>query len=181
MGLHYENLDSRTRELMLSETELDIASNSIYLSSYLNSSGTLSYPYLLAKAEENGSDNSLADDLRRGKLFKLTHQRKHPKGMGFVNAKVPITAPQTLAESQFNLYYIRALCLRAIEEGFGLEVYRARSSERPRPESENMIGKRLDPHHVLEVLRTTKGVTPSIGIPMPNSGLSVRLIRSEFE
>lgn len=179
MGLHYENLDTRTRELMLSETELDVASNTIYLSSYLNSSGSSNYPTMLMDAEVNGNDNSLADGLRRGNMFNRTHQRKHPKGMGFINAKVPVTAPQTLAESQFNLYYIRALCLRAIEEGCGLEVYRARSSQRPRPESEMMIGSRLEPEHVLTVLRSTKGVEPSIGIPMPNSGLTVRLV--DFE
>lgn len=39
-----------------------------------------------------------------------------------------------------------------------------------------MIGTFLDPQHVLDVLRATKGVEPTIGIPMPNSGLCVRLV-----
>ncbi len=89
---------------------------------------------------------------------------------------VPVTAAQTLSESQFNLYYIRALCLRALATGARLQVYRAKAVQRPRPESEQMIGTFLDPQHVLDVLRATKGVEPTIGIPMPNSGLCVRLV-----
>ena len=39
-----------------------------------------------------------------------------------------------------------------------------------------MVGNFLDPIEVLEVLRTTLGVEPRIGIPLPNSGLTVRLL-----
>ena len=46
----------------------------------------------------------------------------------------------------------------------------------PRPESERLVGIRLDPQVVLDDLRVTKGVEPSTGLALPNSGLTVRLL-----
>ena len=89
--------------------------------------------------------------------------------------RVPVTAAETLSESQFNMYYMRALSIRAIELGVGLVVYRAKSVENPRSTSEMMIGSSLDPREVLEVLRATRGVNPPTNIPLPNTGITVRL------
>lgn len=89
---------------------------------------------------------------------------------------VPVTAAQTLAEAQFNMYYMRALARRAIDGNKNLLVYRAKEVEIPREQSERMIGTHIDPTLVLRVLRETKGVEPSTNIPLPNSGLTVCLI-----
>ena len=90
-------------------------------------------------------------------------------------AAVPYTAPQTLAEAQFNVYYMRALARRAMAEGRSLVVYRAKETSQHRATSDAMLGSTIDARLVLDELRRTKGVDPSIQIPLPNSGLSVQL------
>ena len=85
---------------------------------------------------------------------------------------------ETLAESQFNRYYIRALCRRALEDGIeALVIYRAKPVATPRPESEALVETTIDPAALLEDLRAHTGEeTPALGVPAgPNSGISVRL------
>ena len=83
-----------------------------------------------------------------------------------------------LAEGEFNRFYIRGLCLRAIELGIGeVAVYRAKYVESPRPESDYLIGQRLPAASLLEDLRIHSGEEePYLKVPGgPNSGLSVHL------
>jgi hypothetical protein len=82
-----------------------------------------------------------------------------------------------LAEGEFNRYYCRGLCQRALEVGIEeVEVYRAKAVTTPRPESQRLIGRRLSARSLLNDLRTSQGVEPALGVPPgPNSGLSVRL------
>ena len=174
MGLNYENLDAETRRLMVEEIAVDVADGTIYLSNYLNEGGQRSWPGFLQDAAQNSTDDVLAALLREHGSFKQQVERRKPKG-GYTLAAVPVTAAQTLSESQFNMYYMRALAIRAKREGKTLTVYRAKEVDRPRPESEQMIGKQLDPEGILAVLRETHGVEPSINIPLPNSGLTIRL------
>ena len=174
MGLHLEDLDDVTRQLMVSEIDADGEGGGFYLSNHLSGEGQETWPRLLREAAAEGNDDSLAQTLRNNRSFKTHYERRKPKG-GYTTAAVPVTAPDTLAQSQFNMYYMRALALRAKSEGRTLTIYRARESNNPRPESEAMIGQQLNPDTVLEVLRRTKGVEPDINIPMPNSGLSLRL------
>ena len=56
-----------------------------------------------------------------------------------------------------------------------LVVYRAKWVENPRETSERMIGTTLDAIEVLAELRATRGVNPPSHIPLPNTGLTVRL------
>lgn len=91
--------------------------------------------------------------------------------------KVPVTAPWTFAEGEFNRFYLRGLCLRAIDEGKSIEVYRAKAVVAPRPESTALIGARLNPHTLLADLRIHLAVDTALGLPAgPNSGLSGRLV-----
>lgn len=108
--------------------------------------------------------------------MKSTEQRRKPKG-GVTTARVPVTAAETLAEGEFNRFYARGLCRRALEDSIReLIVYRAKEVRNPRPESVAMIGRRVDPTALLGDLRTHPGVEPALGLPPgPNSGLSVRL------
>ena len=174
MALTLYDLEPPTRDLMLEEIQHDIQSRGVYISRYLNSEGAIAWPQLLLAAAASGTDATLARALSDGRCFRSQAERRKPSG-GVTLAAVPVTAATTLAESQFNMYYIRALCRRAISEKRNLLVYRAKSVSHPRPESERLVGHHLDPENVLSTLRETKGVEPSIGIPMPNSGLSVRL------
>ncbi len=177
MGFQFQNLDDRTRALMLEEMEYDIAKSALYLSPRLSERGRAAYPDLLRAAIRDGGDDvSLANALRSGHLLEATRQRKKPKG-GYTQARVPVTAPETLAEGEFNRFYARGLCRRAIEDHIPeLEVYRAKEVENPRPESVAMIGTRFNAEALLRDLRAHPGIEPALHLPPgPNSGLSVRL------
>ena len=176
MALILKNLNERTREAMLSEVEVDIKNGALYISERLNMHGRELYPVLLIESMKNGDDSTLANALRKG-LFNPTYQRRKPKG-GFTNAKMPGNAPESLAEGEFNRFYIRALCKIVIETGNGqLRVYRARFSQNPRPESERKIGCVVDAPQLLIDLRNNVGTETYFGVPNgPMSGLSVELI-----
>jgi len=180
MALNYENLDDRTRKFMLQEIEFDVSRGKIYISQRLNEEGVKRYESLLKEAARSHDDAWLADNLRRGGYLKAVMPRRKPSG-GFTTAKVPANAPDTLAEGEFNRFYVRGLCLRAIEEDISdVEVYRGKTVMRPRPESMAMIGKRIPAQALLQDLRESPGVEPALGLPRgPNSGLTVRLPRNK--
>jgi hypothetical protein len=107
--------------------------------------------------------------------MRTEEQRRKPKG-GFTTAQVPYTAPDTLAEGEFNRFYARGLCVHVLASGgTEVEVYRGKEVQNPRPESQAMIGRRLPAQNLLDDLRTAQGVEPALGLPRgPNSGLTVR-------
>jgi hypothetical protein len=88
-----------------------------------------------------------------------------------------VNAHEMLAEGEFNRFYIRGVCLRAIEEGaFEVIVYRAKMAEHARAESEQKIGQRIAAEALLRDLRAHPGLDTALGLPPgPNSGLSVHL------
>jgi hypothetical protein len=176
MSLHLVNLDEKTRRYMLSEIEGDIAKGTLYLSPRLSLRGREEYSDLLKQAIVGYDDVWLAHGLRTNGRINGEEQRRKPKG-GYTMARVPVTAPDTLAEGEFNRFYVRGLCLRAIEEGVAeLVVYRAKEVMIPRRESEAMIGSRVDVRALLQDIRTHPGVDTALRLPPgPNSGLSVRL------
>ena len=175
MGIHYENLDEKVRDFMLRELELDVRSGTLYISPRLTEAGASAWSDLLREAFEKYDDNWLAATLRSKGFIRSTEQRRKPNG-GITTAKVPRNAPETLAEGEFNRFYIRGLCAYVIEMGgTEVEVYRGKHVSSPRPESQAMIGQRLPAQKLLEDLRTSPGVEPALGLPPgPNSGLTVR-------
>ena len=177
MALHYENLNKNTRSFMLSEIDSDLSHDNLYMSSRLNELGKQNYVSLLKEAVEYHDDAWLAQQLRSQGYMKDYEQRR--KRGGFTNARVPVTAPDTLSEGEFNRYYVRGLCVRVIEEGVDqVEVYRGKPVSQPRPESEVLLGKRLSVEALLEDLRKSKGIEPALGLPPgPNSGLTVRMVK----
>ncbi len=143
MTLHYEHLDERTRHLMLKEMDLDISQGTLYISPRLSEQGAKNYPSLLRETIQSHDDAWFANELRSQGYMNAFEQKRKPKG-GFTTAQVPITAPDTLAEGEFNRFYVRGLCARAMEDGIQeVEVYRGKEVNQPRPESEAMIGKRI--------------------------------------
>jgi hypothetical protein len=174
MLLSYANLDAETRRLMLEEIEHDISNNQLYFSTRFSSTGRTDYPSLLKQSVTNHDDEWLADQLQSNGRLNATEQRRTKNGYSTV--KVPVTAHETLSEGEFNRFYIRALCLRAIEETASLIYYRAKQVTNPRSESQAKIGKTVDAQTLLNELRVNSGVDTALGLPPgPNSGLSVRL------
>jgi hypothetical protein len=176
MAMNFINLDSATRRFMVEEINNDIKVGTLYESPRLSPLGTQQYPELLRTAAQDGSDDSFAAELRVPVRLNTTEQRRNPKG-GMTLAKVPITAPETLAEGEFNRFYARGLCLRAMAQGIeSLVVYRAKDVVNPRPESVALIGKSLPAKQLLDDLRANPGKDIPLGLPPgPNSGLSVKL------
>lgn len=175
MKFNFENLDEQTRQLMSDESKADIAKEQLYMSKRFNENGLQLYPQLLQQAVANGDEQTLASALKANNCFFDKEQRKTKTGITY--AKVPENAHQVFSESEFNRFYIRALCVRAIESGQQLQIYRARHSDNPRPESEMMIGRKIDPGKLLVDLRTNIGVDTAFGLPPgPNSGMSIKLI-----
>lgn len=121
MALEYPNLDVVTRRYMIEELFLDTWENRLYISPRLSSTGSQEYPALLRSAIETGNASSLADELRKNGRLNSTEQRRKPKG-GYTTAAVPATAPETLAEGEFNRFYARGLCRRASPGPIVLEV-----------------------------------------------------------
>jgi hypothetical protein len=177
MPLYYENLDDRTRGLMLEELDYDIAHNHLYISPYLSGQGQRDYPNLLRQAMLSGNDETLAQALRAMRRIERSYQKHKPGGAGYTIATVPENAAEVVADSEFNRYYIRALARRALADGIPeLIVYRAKPVARPRPESESLVETTVDPAAVLEDLRAHPGERPDMGVPGgPGSGISVRL------
>ena len=177
MALYFENLDDRTRQLMLEELDYDIAHSQLHISPFLSGQGQRDYAFLLRDALQYGTDESLAESLRAHRRIIRTLPRRQPKG-GYSIAATPENAADVLAESEFNRYYIRGLARRAIEDDVEeLVVYRAKQAKNPRPESEARVETSISPQELLDDLRAHPGdEPPALGVPSgPNSGLSVRL------
>ncbi|MBS1618446.1 MAG: hypothetical protein JST76_08000 [Bacteroidetes bacterium] len=177
MAFNFHNLNLDTRKAMLEELQRDVDTKVLYLSKRFNNNGVELYPNLLKVALEDGTEVTLSGDLNANNCFKEFEDRIDKKTGSVKAAKVPITASQMFAEGEFNRFYIRAICLLAIDKGQKIEVYRARHSDNPRPDSEVLIGKQFDPSHILNDLRANIGIDTILGLPAgPNSGLSIKLV-----
>jgi len=178
MTLYYQNLDERTRQLMLEEVDYDIAHNQLHISPLLSGQGQRDYANLLREAIQSGNDETLAENLRTHRRITRTLPRRRPKGDGYLVASTPENASEMLAENEFNRFYIRAVARRTMEDGISeLVVYRAKPVRKPRPESEARVETTLPAEDLLADLRSHPGdEPPTLGVPSgPNSGLSVRL------
>jgi hypothetical protein len=134
MSLELIDFDAETRRLMLEEINMAAAAvgeESIYLGPRLTDKGRADFPGLLKDAVEKHDENWLADQLRIDARLKAKEPRNLKKGIIF--ADVPYTAPVTLADGEFNYFYIRAICRRAIDAGMSsVIVYRAKAVDHPR-------------------------------------------------
>jgi hypothetical protein len=175
MPLQYLDLDPTTRQYGLIELDRDIANGSIIISDWLRPSMVSQYRKLLRDAISYYDDLWLEERLQG--LLADFEVRRTPSG-GETTARMPEHAARVLAELDFNRYYMRGICARALAEGrTEVGVYRARLSNQPRPESWELEGKRLSAAALLEELRALTATTlPDATLGKPNSGLSVRLV-----
>ena len=172
MGLNYLSLDNFTRPKMIEEFIFDIDCEGCYTSKRFHEIGRKCYMEIMPKHLLEGTDDTLADDLINNDCFHSYETDKNGK-----EKRVPSNAAQLFAEGEFNRFYIRGLCKRAIDENLKLEIYRARVSQNPNPESEAIIGTIVNPKDLLIDLRANKGFETTIGLVRPNSGLSVKIIK----
>jgi hypothetical protein len=175
MPLQYESLDPTTRRHALAELEADLANGSFHISERLRPESVAEYQRLLKDALRYYDDRWLEE--HASDLLVETESRRTRTG-GTTTAKVPQMATRLLAEGDFNRYYMRGVALRAIEEGRQiLEVYRARLSVEPRPESAQLEGSRIQATELLAHLRGPLSPDPTVSpLGRTNSGLSVRLV-----
>jgi hypothetical protein len=170
----FENLDETTRRYMLLEAEQAIKGSQLHLSQRFTEQGREQYPDLLCEAMRNGDEVSLTAALEEQRCF----AEREPYGAGA--RRVPTNTARTFAEGEFNAFYMRGICHRAIQEGGLVEVYRAKNVAVSRPSSTLIEGQRHDPKRALLLLRhSPSGQHRGPSVPAgSNSGLSLRLVHS---
>jgi hypothetical protein len=175
MPLNLENLnDENVRTLMMEEFEKDLTEGKCYYSNRLKPDCHEKYAELMKDAIRTGDDSSLSEAIRAGNILETMVPRRKPTG-GMTMVNVPVDAHVTLAEGEFNRCYLRGICRKAVDTGARIEVYRAKQVREPRPESQAMIGRQLDPNQLLSDLRANIGFETHLKLPPgPNSGLSGR-------
>ena len=175
MPLHYENLDPTTRRHALAELDRDLESGEFHASDRLRPTAVADYQRLLHEALRYYDDQWLEE---RASDLLVDFEPRRTRSGGQTTAKVPQMAARLLAEGDFNRYYMRAVAQRAIDEQRSVvEVYRARLSLEPRPESAELEGRRLPATDVLNWLRGLTSDEPATAqLGRTNSGLSVRLV-----
>lgn len=176
MAFEFRDLDTRTRSCMLQELDWDEGRRSLYFGKRLSEAGLQRYPGMLRHAIESGDETSLALDLSGPGLL-LTHEVAHTKAGEEYTKAVRHDANEVLAEGEFNRYYLRGLCRRAIEDGVSrLVVYRAKAVGVPRAESDAMVGTAIEVQSLLSDLREHPGTDTALGLPPgAGSGLSAHL------
>jgi len=174
MGLKLDDLDRLTRRHMLREFVEDLERGNLVISPRLTMAGRKAWPTLLREAIEREGDEWLAAQLKQFDCLERFERAFRWESPLYYVRRVPRNAADMLAEAEFNRYYIRGLCLRALHEGMAeVEVYRAKDVAEPRPESQALLGTRVSCDRLLDDVRRSSRVLKIPG--GPNSGISVRL------
>lgn len=172
MPFTFRELDSEVRGLMGAEIKDAIATGSLYFSKRFNDAGRAAWSDLLLEAATSRDEHWLAYRLETIGAMEGWETRTKPGG-GYTTAHVPDTAAETLADGEFNRYYMCAVCRKAIAAGGpAVTVYRAKERANPRAGSEALIGTTFDPAELVVELRQQPSGAPH-PLLQPNSGLSV--------
>jgi len=159
---------------MKEEIDLAASNNEIYFSARFNSIGSEQWITWLTEAAQSHDEHWLAYQIEAAGGMKDYEGRAKPLG-GYNVAHVPHTAAETMAEGQFNRFYIAAICKCAIGQGcHEVMVYRARQRGEPRAESRALEGTKMKSQTLLEQVRG-KQTSFKCDLLKPNSGLSVCL------
>lgn len=172
MSFNFIDLNSDVRKIMLDEVNLDISNNALYYSKRFNQNGMDKYQAILIESINNGNEQTFANLIKNQNMFNPTSTDRNVK-----ISKTPINAHESLADGEFNRFYIRALAKIAINENKKLEVFRAKEVANARSASLSKIGEIVDPEALLVDLRKNIGIDTFLGLPGGvNSGLSVKLV-----
>lgn len=140
MKFNFTNLDDQTRKLIKDEIARATKNDEIYFSARLNNIGSGRWVPWLTEAAKTHDEHWLAYQIETSEGMKDFEGRARPTG-GYTVAHVPHTAAETLAEGQFNRFYIAGVCRRAIDAAQSdVTIYRARHRGEPRPESRALEG-----------------------------------------
>lgn len=174
MSFNFLNLDPTTRGFMLDEIQAARQDKNIYYSKRFNDLGIARWPDLLEEAARSHDEHWLAYQIEAEGLMKGLESARTPSG-GYTIKYVPHTAAETMAEGQFNRYYILGVCRRALAEGRpSVVVYRAKARADHRPESDALIDTAIPAQTLIEQLRPCQ-ISLGHALLQPNSGLSVHL------
>ena len=167
MGLYYRNLTPEVRLHMLKEAELGFH----YFSNYLKQDSHLQWISLLNSSLEAHDDNWLATNVTNSRLLVPVAFDKNGK-----RRTIGVSDARTLAEGEFNRFYLRGLCAYCIENNIPkIVIYRGKEVLNPRPESEAKIGADVSVHKLLDDLRSSDFVNIAEKFSVssgPNSGLT---------
>lgn len=172
MKYNFVNLNKEIRELMKEEVLFDLDKNILSKSTRFNDKGNSEYATILLNNIENGDEEILSSELIG--LFNAK-EISHTKKGNIIEKDVPIDANETLAKTEFNRFYMRALCIFALKNNKNLEIYRAKESQIHRTESDILIGSRIE--NIQDALKTLRDNKKYYNfIAKPNSGLSLKII-----
>lgn len=157
----FQELDATTRGLMLEELNFDLEEHGrLYPSKVLTEQGLADYPDLMRRAITDHDEAWLTD--------RLNEQLRV--------AATPVDAGRRLARTEFNRYYIRAICRRAEQHRSTTVVpYRAHESQVKRLDSILLDDQ---PQSAPRILANLRGKAmqgdPESGLGRVNSGMSAR-------
>lgn len=161
---------------MLMELERDISDRRVHLNRRLSERGERDFSDLLRRAVSSGDEVTLTNSLREGERLRIVEPRINPTDYAVRGVMVPLGAAKEIAEAAFNRYYIRALCVRAIQDDIPyLLILRAGPPRFVRKHNEALIGNKVDPTELLEHIRSRSGYESTGTFPATNAGISVRL------
>jgi len=124
MPMHYEELDEKTRAIMLTEFDAEQAGGSPYRSRAMAAGGQDLFPQLMREAIRQGSEVSLAAALADTNLWEPieTYVRD---GVSRERKRNIQQSSERLATTEFSTWYVRGLARRLMDEGVTkCQVYR---------------------------------------------------------
>jgi hypothetical protein len=172
MGFNFVDLDNITRKYMLDELEADVNEGTVFISCWLREGMAAEYIGVLRRAITNFDESWFASEILQQNLLRESDNFEAR------NITIPINANTILAEEEFNKYYMRGVCLRAVKEGSNsVVVYRGQRVTIPSPESRQRVGQRLKAEILLDSLRTASDIYSALRVPRrPSPKLTVKLI-----
>lgn len=124
MSMKYEELDERTRSLMLSEFEAEEASGNPYRSRALSPEGLSAFPNLMREAIRSGNEDTLFQAINRSDYWIPTEPFVREGKPGIRKRNIPQSA-ERLAVTEFSTWYVKGFAKRLLEEGIeSCQVYR---------------------------------------------------------
>ena len=170
---YFPNLDETTRLNMITELERDCKQGLFYEPVSMQKAYIPIYKTLLLKTFASGSVEMLQNS-----LLQSFFREKDLNGR-----KTPTNIAQVVAFSDFNRYYSRAILIRALDEGKSVSIYRAKTSQNERKESNAILFRSYSSKSTLEqFLKTMRDYrllfskNSKVDFMKPNSGLSLRLL-----
>ncbi len=155
MSLKLLDLDKdNVRDLMLEEFEQDVKEDKLVISNLIKPENHDKYVYLLSEAILKGNDASFARTILINGLLEDKISKYDKLGKVAI-VKTAKDAHITLAEDEFNKYYMRGVCRAAVSQGKSVKVYKQDKIEI----QNNTI---LDPLEVLQDLRNHREISEAL-------------------